>query len=90
MSRTGETKNTIAMSKFWNFEVSKWVSYLYMTRNYRGCRFDLKMPLSQYLQWLRSYKKISFRAEGGLHPLLPILHSQRANEALPSWNVDAK
>ena len=70
MSRTGETKKLnsfVKILKFCCFEMS----YLYMTRNYRGCRFDLKMPLSQYLQWLWSYEKISFRAEGDYIPYSP-------------------
>ena len=54
MSLTGETKNTIGLSN--NLSVKVWssfeMSYLYMPRSYRGRGFDLKMPLSQYLQWL--------------------------------------
>ena len=86
MFLTGETKNAIGLSN--NLSVKVWpsfeMSYLCMSRSYRGCGFDLKTPLGQYLQWLWSYEKISFRVQGGLHPLLPILHARRAKEALPS------
>ena len=85
MSLTGETKNTVGLS---NLSVKVWpsfeMSYLYMPRSYRGFGFDLKMPQSQYLQWLWSYEKISFGVEGGLHSLLPILHARRVKEALHS------
>ena len=60
------------------------MSHLCMPRSYRGCGFDLKMPLSQCFQWLWRYGKTSFRVEGELDPLLPILYSRRAKEALPS------
>ena len=73
MSLTGETKNTISMSN--NLSVEVWssfeMSYLYMPSSYRECGFDLKMPLSQYLQWFWSYEKNSFMVEGGLHPSSP-------------------
>ena len=76
MSLTGETKNTIGLS---NLSVEVWPSF----------EMSYVCPQSQYLQWLWSYEKISFRVEGGLHPLLPILHARRAKEALHSWKKDA-
>ena len=69
MSLTGETKNTIDLSN--DLFVKVWpsfkMSYLYMPKSYRGFGYDLKIPLSQHLQWFWSYEKISFRVEGGLH-----------------------
>ena len=86
MSVTGETKNTISMSN--NLFVEVWssfeMSYLYMPSSYRECGFDLKMPLSQYLQWFWSYEKNSFMVEGGVTSLLTILHARRAKRALSS------
>ena len=79
MSVTGETKNTIGLSN--DSFVEGWpsfkMSYQYMPRSYRGCGFDLKMPLSQYLWWFWSYEKISFRVDGELH-------ARRAKGALSS------
>ena len=79
MSLTGETKNTIDLLN--DLFVKVWpsfkMSYLYMPKSYRGFRYDLKIPLNQYLQWFWSYEKISCRVEGGLH-------SRRAKGALPS------
>ena len=60
MSLTGKTNNAIGLSN--NLFVKIWpsfeMSYLYMPRSYRGCGFELKMPLNQYLQWFWGYEKI--------------------------------
>lgn len=53
MSLTGYTENTHGLPKI--LLVKVWpifkMSYLYMRGNYRGCGFDLNMPLSQHQPW---------------------------------------